>query len=141
MRSVYFVDAYVAGLYLQHKSKDADRIVAADEPMAVRLQIVSSLITPERMEQALLDAFERATNGDLAPIRPQVTQFIDAFKVGIAKGDVYDVVYRPGTGVQVYKNGELKTTGKGLEFKQACFATWLGKNPVQAGLKKALLGG
>ncbi len=109
--------------------------------MALRLEIVSSLITPERMAQALLDAFRLATNGDLGPIEPQVARFIEAFKVGILRGDVFDVVYLPGKGVQVYKNGVLKATARGMAFKRACFATWLGEKPVQASLKKGLLGG
>ena len=35
VRHKYFVDVYVAGLYLEQRSSDAARIVAADAPMAM----------------------------------------------------------------------------------------------------------
>ncbi len=141
VRTKYFVDAYVAGLYLTHPSRDARWIVSADEPMAVRMQIVSSLITPERMEEALRESFRNAMGGDLSPIEPQLDRFIEVFKRGIRPGDVYDVVYQPGVGVQVYKNGKLRATEPGITFKRACFGAWLGDRPAQVSLKKAMLGG
>ncbi len=141
VRSKYFVEVYVAALYLKQKMRDPARIVDADEAMAVRLQIVSSLITPERMEEALIDAFKNATGGDLESIQPQVDRFIDVFRNDIGPGDVYDVFYLPGTGVQVYKNGELRDTAAGMAFKRACFGAWLGEKPAQKSLKRAMLGG
>jgi hypothetical protein len=33
---------YAVGLYLKQKSSDADAIMNADEPMAIRLQITSA---------------------------------------------------------------------------------------------------
>src|SRR5690606_34473920 len=45
VRSKYFVDVYVAALYLPALQQDARRIVQADEPQSVRLAIISSRIT------------------------------------------------------------------------------------------------
>ncbi|MBU2038998.1 MAG: chalcone isomerase family protein, partial [Gammaproteobacteria bacterium] len=44
VRSKFFLDVYVAALYLGNKSNDAAAIIAADEPMAIRLHIVSGMI-------------------------------------------------------------------------------------------------
>lgn len=140
VRSKYFIDAYVAGLYLPQKERDPDKIIAADAPMAVRMQIVSSLITPERMEEALRESFNNATGGNLEPIRAPLEKFISVFKDNIALGDVYEIIYQPGKGIEVRKNGVSKATAEGLEFKRACFGTWLGSRPAHAGLKKAMLG-
>ena len=48
VRTKLFMDLYVAGLYLKAKSSDAETILAADEPMAIRLEIVSGMITSEK---------------------------------------------------------------------------------------------
>ena len=37
LREKYFLDLYVGGLYLVSKSTDADAIIAADAPMAIRI--------------------------------------------------------------------------------------------------------
>lgn len=56
------------------------------------------------------------------------------------QNDVYDLVYIPAEGVIAYKNKKPHTVTTGLRFKQALFAVWLCDNPIQQGLKKALLG-
>ena len=61
-------------------------------------------------------------------------------KSPIAEGDVFDIVYVPGTGVESYKNGKLQSTIKGLDFKKALFGIWLSKKPADVNLKKAMLG-
>jgi hypothetical protein len=140
VRSRYMMDLYVAGLYLSARSADAAQIVAADQPMAIRLQIISSLITSERMEEATREGFENATGGNTAPIRDEIEQFINVFKSEIKIGDVYDLVYLPGTGVEVYKNGEKVSVTPGAPLKRALFGIWLGEKPAQKNLKDGLLG-
>ncbi|WGZ94306.1 MAG: chalcone isomerase family protein [Candidatus Thiothrix putei] len=61
------------------------------------------------------------------------------FKEAIKEGDVYDFVYTPAK-VVIIKNGKPSATIAGNDFKQALFGIWLGENPIQASLKKALLG-
>ena len=56
------------------------------------------------------------------------------------KNDVFDFIYIPDVGVNTFKNGELKTTVQGLEFKQALFGIWLSEDSVQDDLKLSLLG-
>jgi len=50
------------------------------------------------------------------------------------------MAYVPGQGVQVSKNGELKTLVPGLAFKEALFGIWLGKEPADDDLKDDMLG-
>jgi hypothetical protein len=140
VRSRYMMDLYVAGLYLPARDADGARIVAADEPMAIRLQIISSLITSDRMEEATREGFENATGGNTAPIRDEIEQFIEVFRTEIKVGDVYDLVYVPGTGVEVFKNGNRESVTPGLALKRALFGIWLGEKPAQKNLKNGLLG-
>ncbi len=140
VRTKFFLKLYVGGLYLVKKNGNAEHIIKADESMAIRLHIISSMITSERMEEATREGFENATNGNTEPLRNQIEDFISVFKEQISEEDVYDLKYIPGTGVQVYKNNVLKAQIKGLHFKQALFGIWLCDTPAQQSLKSAMLG-
>jgi len=135
-----FLSLYSAGLYLETKSDDGGVISAADEPMAIRLNIVSGLISSKKMKSALWDGFGKATKGDLEPIKSEIELFASAFADEIVKKDMFDLVYLPGSGVEVLKNGQSKVVVPGLAFKEALFRIWLSEDPIQASLKKAMLG-
>ncbi|PKL40615.1 MAG: chalcone isomerase [Spirochaetae bacterium HGW-Spirochaetae-1] len=140
IRNKFFVDVYVSGLYLKAKNSNAQAILNADEAMAVRLHITSSIINGERMAKATNEGFVKSTNGNTAPLRTRIDQFIAVFNSGIKVNDVYDIIYIPGEGIKVYKNGAYKSTTKGLDMKKALFGIWIGAKPPQADMKKAMLG-
>ncbi|OUR69754.1 chalcone isomerase [Bermanella sp. 47_1433_sub80_T6] len=140
VRSKFFMDIYAAGLYLTEASKEAKTIIAQDKAMALRLHITSGLLSGEKMETATREGFEKSTQGNTAPIQGTIDAFIANFKDGIQENDVFDFVYSPESGVNVFKNGALKSTIKGLEFKQALFGIWLSEDAVQDDLKDGLLG-
>lgn len=139
VRDKFFMDLYLASLYTQKPYHDAFTLVNADEPMAMTLHIVSSLITSEKMEEATKEGFLNATGGNTAPLQTKIDAFIQTFKEPIAINDRYEFFYQPAKGVSIVKNGSLKTTIEGLEFKKALFGIWLGEKPAQESLKKALL--
>jgi hypothetical protein len=141
VRNKFFLNLYVGALYLVEPSGKGREVVSADEPMAIRLHVLSKLITSERMEEASREGFVQATNGDTSRIQERMEEFISLFKhEEIVKGDVFDFVYRPGKGILAYKNEELMSAVKGLDFKKALFAIWLGNDPVQESLKAKMLG-
>jgi hypothetical protein len=140
VRSKFFMDLYVGGLYLQNKSNNPKEIIEADEPMAIRLHIISSLITSKKMENATREGFENATEGNIEPIKSQIEKFISVFQEKIDEDDIFDMIYSPGKGVEVYKNGEFKSRIEGLAFKRALFGIWLSDKPAQKSLKKEMLG-
>lgn len=140
VRVKFFVKAYAAGLYLKQKESNPQKIIDADEPMAVKLHIVSSMITSKRMEEAVRTGFNNSLKGNIAPLKNPIDDFINIFKAKVSKNDVYDLVYIPDKGVEAYKNSKLITVVTGLPFKKALFGIWLCDNPAQADLKKAMLG-
>jgi hypothetical protein len=74
-----------------------------------------------------------------AGIRTRV--FLDVYAEEIDDGDVFELVYLPEQGLNVYKNGSYTTTiACGLSFKRALFGIWLSDRPVQTSLKRGLLG-
>jgi len=140
-RTKFVVTVYNAGLYLQAKSEDAARIIAANEPMAIRMKIKSGFASKDKIKSSLMAGFQNSTGGNIAPIQEQINQLLgSAFKDEIAKNDVFDLVYTPGAGTKVLKNNKNVTVVQGLAIKQALFGIWLSEKPAQSSLKAQLLG-
>ena len=141
IRKKLFLKLYVGGLYLSEKSSDANAIINADKAMAVKLQITSGMISSENMSEAITEGFEACTGGNTAPLKAQIEEFVNTFKKSeIVEGNVFDIVYVPGKGVESYKNGKLQGTIEGMDFKKALFGIWLGSKPADDDLKAAMLG-
>lgn len=140
MREKFFFDIYAGGLYLKQKSTDAHKIADADETMAIKLHIVSGMMSKSKMASALRDGFKKSTNNNTKPLDDRINQFIGFIKDEIEVGQVYDIVYEKGKGSVIYKNGQEKGFVKGLDFKKALFNIWLGKKPADKGLKDEMLG-
>jgi len=135
-----FVKPYVAALFLQEKNSDGEAVVKADAPMAIRLYITSKLITSKKMSKSTRKGFKTSTNGNTAPIQAEIDQMMEVFSEKIHVDDIYDMVYVPGIGTSIYKQGEKKATIKGYEFKKALFGIWLGAKPTTEALKAGMLG-
>ena len=137
-RTDYGFQVYVSALYLKQKSGDAAKIVAADEPMDVQLQVTSFMVTQDRMKDGIMKGFEKSTNGCIAPLKARIDAFVDVFK-GLSEHDVYNFAYAPGKGVEVSGNGVILSVIEGLDFKKALYGIWLGDKPVQKELKAMML--
>lgn len=140
IRTKFFIKAYVGGLFLKKKSGDANAIMNADEPMAIKLHITSGMITSDKMKEIVMEGFQNSTNGNMAPYKDRIDPFIAVFKDNISNNDVYDLIYIPGEGTKAYKNKVLKSTTKGLDFKKILFGIWLCDKPADKGLKSLMLG-
>jgi hypothetical protein len=140
-RTKFYMKIYIGALYLLQKSSDQNQIINADKPMAIKMHIVSSLISSKKMIKAVNAGFDNATGGNIAPIQKEIKQLLSIFQEKIEVGDIYDLVYVPGQGVLASKNGSLKGTIKGHEFKKALFGIWLCDRPADKYLKKSMLTG
>jgi hypothetical protein len=140
VREKFFFDLYVGALYLQTPKMDAKEILEADEQMGLKLHIISSMITSQKMEDATREGFENSLGKEIDSLKNEIEAFISVFKEEIKIGDVYDLVYTPNVGVDIYKNTIFKKTIPSLAFKKALFGIWLGEKPAQQSLKDAMLG-
>jgi len=141
LREKYFLDLYLGGLYVQTKSRNAKEIISADKPMAIRLHIISSIIDSKKMISAVDEGMEKSTNGNETQFASEIASFKKTFDEAIEVGDIYDLVYVPNTGVEIYKNGAKSNTIKGLAFKKALFGIWLCDDPADEDLKEGMLKG
>jgi len=138
-REKYWMDMYVAGLYLTAKNKDASAIVSANSSAAIKISIVSGLITSSKMIEAVEEGFKKSTGNNTTPYKEKIGKFENAFNEEIKKGDVFDIVYS-GEKTCIYKNSVLKAEIDGLDFKKAVFGIWLGNDPADTDLKAGMLG-
>ncbi len=140
VRKKFFFKIYAMGLYVKKKTSNAQEILNADEPMAVKMRFIYNGISPKKMKHAWLEGFEKSTHGNIAPIKNKIDQFNSLFNVKVRKDFIYDLIYIPGKGTEVYLNRKLLGVIKGLDFKKALFGIWLGDKPINKGLRKRLLG-
>jgi hypothetical protein len=141
IREKMFMDLYIGVLYLAETSSDADKIIAADEPMAIKMRVVSSMVSKENMEEAIRTGFDKSTGGNTTAIKSKIDQLISAgFKDEIAIGDIFDLIYVPGKGTTLHKNNASVVTITGLDFKKALFGIWLCSEPADENLKNKMLG-
>jgi len=139
-RKKAFLTIYDTALYLTEQGSDGEAIIAADHPMVIALIIRSRFATSSRISEAFREGLEKSSGDNVGAIEPQIKMFLDVFADGVVKDDRFRFSYQPGSGLQVYKNGELSTQIEGLVFKQALYGIWLSKTPVAAKLKSQLLG-
>ena len=131
---------YEGALYLQKPSRDAEAIIKADAPMAIRIQITSGFVSQQKMWDALKAGFQNATGGNANLIDSQIQDLRQCLNEPINKNDVFVFSNLPGRGVSIEKNGMLKDRIAGAEFKQALFGIWLSERPADEDLKQAMLG-
>ncbi|WP_281213357.1 chalcone isomerase family protein [Shewanella insulae] len=139
IRSKFFMDLYVGSLYTQGPSQTLDSVLNAPR-VAIRLNIVSGMITSEKMQDAIIDGFEDATDGQSQTIQPQIDAFMALFSAPIAQGDQFTLEAIKDLGVTAYKNGEKQATVEDEAFRKALLKIWLGDKPAQKSLKRAMLG-
>lgn len=140
VREKLWIDLYAGGLYLAKKSSDAAEIVTSNEPMSIKLHIVSKLITSDKMIEAVNEGFENSIGGETKALASEIKKFRSFFMAEIKKNDVFDIVYIPETGVTAYKNDKELGTIEGIAFKKALFGIWLSNRPADDDLKEAMLG-
>jgi len=139
-RIKFFMKVYEGSLYLETASNNADEIINNDAPMSIRIDVMSSLVTPDAMKTALNEGLVKSTGNNTGPIMKEINQLNASFNTEVGTGDYYEFIYLPDSGVHVLKNANFIDSIPGIEFKKAFFGIFLSNSPIQKSLKKAMLG-
>ena len=139
LRTKMVFKVYVAGLYLETLSKDGAAVVSSDQVRRMHLSILRSL-DRSKITEAITEGFEKNSKAQLATLKARLDR-LNAMIPDVEKGDQIVLTYVPGKGTVVSAKNVEKGVIEGKDFADALFAVWLGANPVQADLKKSLLGG
>ena len=141
IRSRVVFKVYVASLYLPQKAKDLPGVLGKT-PRRIQMNMLRAL-SAEQLVDALNEGLaENNSPAEMATVKNQAEQLSSIMKAfrEVKEGDVVTLDFVDG-GTGVTLNGETKGTISGDAFNQALTRIWLGDKPVQADLKKALLGG
>jgi hypothetical protein len=142
LRTRAFFRVYVGALYLQQKKAAAEAVLADTGAKRIALHLLRDL-TSEQLLSAFNDGLKsNHAPAELAKLDAQVKQLEGIFAaVKEAKsGEVILLDYVPGSGTRVVVNRDTKGTIPGEDFNRALLRIWLGERPVDAALKKAMLG-
>jgi hypothetical protein len=139
LRKKLLFKVYVAALYLETPSRDGAAVVADSGIKNMRLTIMRSL-KGKQISEAIDEGFERNSKAQQDKLRARL-QKLEAMIPDLKEGDEMGFTWVPEKGVQVSVRGTDRGTIEGRDFADALLSVWLGPEPVQEDLKKALLGG
>jgi long-chain acyl-CoA synthetase len=143
VRTRVFFKVYVGALYLPKKAATPDAVLGETGAKRVAMHMLRDL-EAEQLLSAFNDGLKKNhAPGELAKLEPQVKQLDAIFAAvkAVKKGDAVLLDYLPGAGTRVTVRGEDKGTIAGEAFNRALLRIWLGEQPADASLKKAMLGG
>jgi hypothetical protein len=144
LRTRVFFKVYVAALYVPQKSADANLLLAQKGPRRIAITMLRN-VDAESFADALNEGLRNNHSAaQLAGLKAQVDALNATLKlVGEAKkGDLINFEFAPEVGTRVMVNGQPRgAVIAGEEFFTAVLRIWIGDKPVEASLKKGLLGG
>ncbi|MCU0813707.1 MAG: chalcone isomerase family protein [Burkholderiaceae bacterium] len=132
---------YVASLYLPAKAGDLAGTLA-QSPRRVQMNMLRDVGAAD-LVGALVDGMKAtSTPQQMEAVKPQTDQLVSLMKsIGEAKtGDVVTLDFVDGE-TRLGHNGKAIGAIAGAPFNDALMKIWLADKPVQADLKKAMLGG
>ena len=142
VRTKVFVKVYVGALYVSQKANTPAALLDAASPRRMTMRMLRD-IDADTLYGALRDGLkDNNSEAELAALKASTEQFAEIMKkIGNAKnGDTVAIDFT-ADGVAVSFNGEPRGKVAGGAFGKALLKVWLGDNPVDSSLKKALLGG
>ncbi len=141
LRTKVVFKVYVASLYLPQAAKDTPAVLA-QAPRRIRLDLVRTL-SGDQFVDALQDGLrDNNSEAELAAIKAGVDQMTSVMKGfgEVKEGSVVTLDFFDGA-THIVLDGKERAAIAGEPFAKALARIWLGDKPVQADLKRALLGG
>ena len=142
VREKFWIDLYVASMYVQTKGLEAEEYYNGDAALVMNLNIISDMITSDKMFSAIEEGFENSAKNPSSDLKSKMSQMTNLFKADpIKKGDTFRFSYVEGKGTYIFKNNEELSLIAGKDFKSALFGIWLCNKPADKNLKKDILKG
>jgi len=143
LRRKFIFKVYAMALYLPAKTDSAPSAIDAAGPKRIEIGMLRD-VSAKTFSDALREGIDDNNDGaQVKAIEPQLEQLEAVMqKVGTAKeGMRIRLDWVPGAGTQVSIDGApFDAPIPGKDFYRALLRIWLGPDPVQSDLKRALLG-
>ena len=134
---------YVAGLYVPAKANTAAALLAQKGPRRVAITMLRN-VDADTFSGALSEGLQKnLSEAQFTGFKAQIDTLSANFKAAgeAKKGDVIHLEFVPDAGTRVVVNGKASGIAiAGEDFYAALLRIWLGDKPVDADLKKGMLG-
>jgi Chalcone isomerase-like len=138
LRQKAIFKVYVGALYLEAPSKDAEAILASDQPKAIRMHFLRDLSKAQLIE-AFQEGFDANAKDKAAAQKANFAKML-ALVPDVKEGETMTFTYVPGKGTTLQAGDKELGVFEGKDFAEAIFSIWLGPQPPSEGLKKGMLG-
>ena len=140
IRTKFVFDIYIGSLYLEKKQKTVKNIYNAPGEKRISMHFLYDEVSKEKLVNGWNDGFENNNSDEeLEKFKQQINQFNSLFD-NVKKGDVINLNFIPTTGTRVVINDQSKGLVEGDDFFVTLLKIWLGDEPADDDLKKAMLG-
>lgn len=141
LRTRFFVKVYVGALYVDQKTTAPAAIYDSAAPRRMTMRMLREM-GADTLYGALEEGLRNnLTSAEMAELKPQADKLGAIMKgIGTVKeGDGIAIDFG-AAGIEVGLNGKPRGRVDGAAFGRALLKVWLGDQPADASLKKALLG-
>lgn len=135
--TMFNVNVYVAGLYLEKKTGDANEVVNSEQVKHISLHFVRD-VDKSDITEAWSTQFKK-NGADMAKLKDSINK-LNSWMDEMEDGDRMWFTYEPGKGLSVSVHGKAMGLIPGADFGRAFFAIWFGPSPPNKGLKSGMLG-
>jgi Chalcone isomerase-like len=144
LRTRFFFKVYVAGLYLPHKLGTTQQVLEARGAKRIVLVMMREADAEQFCESVALGLRRNHNDAELQRVRAQTDELMARIRaIGEArKGTTIVLDYLPSAGGTLLEVDGVRRGAPiaGDDFYDALLRIWLGEQPAQDDLKRALLG-
>ena len=138
IRRKFFIKVYVGALYLPGRDSSVRAILDANAPRAITIEFLRD-VGKEKIRDAYRDGFLSNAPEQARRQQANINRML-ALVPDARKGDRILYTYHPAKGSTITMPGSTQASFEGKEFADAYLLLYLGPNPPDEDLKKALLG-
>jgi hypothetical protein len=136
--TIFGIEVYVAGLYVEARTTDASEILRADRSRELQL-VMKRDVGHDQIGAAFREAIEHEAGARAASLRTELDAFVAWIPV-MHDRDRLTVSYTPAAGLVITATSSPTPFHGTSALAEAFFGMWIGARPVEDSLHDALLG-
>jgi hypothetical protein len=139
VRTVSFLKlkVYVAGLYLESKSQDSEKILTSKQVKHLNLYFTRD-VDAEKLKSVWNESFMKNCKSKCEELSPILSMLNKQMK-DMKKGEMISFTFFPDY-LEISSTGREPKKIENQDFAQIILSIWLGSEPPNEGLKDGLLG-
>lgn len=142
LRTILGFHIYVAALYLPERVHSAADVLGRDLPRRMQVTLLRDVSTEQNLDVLKGGLIANNSAAEMAAIEADVSHFFALLGQvhALPAGTAIQFDYLPGQGTRLRVGERELGLIAGARFNEAVLRIWLGDDPIQLSLKKALLG-